>query len=494
MAARRRGAPFPADLASRVHRIRARTPRRAAALPASAAVCALAWSAAAGAQESAADSADHAGHAPHAAAPRAMLGAQAIGMVTRAAPALDGRTLVEGYLTQPVIMAHAAPAGGRLRLVGTIDFEGLTLRRGQLNAGAYGEGFVDRRHPHTLVHQAIASVQGAVPGARGVRASLAAGKGFVAFGTDDPMMRPFALFPVNHHLAQILERAVVVGGVRASRAAGSATLEGSLFNGDEPWSPWSWPRLGRFGDSWAVRATLAPSLASAGAPLELQASHARLTSPENPEGGGLDQRKSSLSARWASRGGGTYALVEWARTDEHRGARRAFRYQSVLAEGSARVRGVELAARAERTGRPEEERLLDLFRTVRPHLEQNVLGITEWRTVTVSAAVPLRPRGRLARAGARAAPFVEVARMAPRDVVRPSAFEPFLFYGARTLWSVNAGVRLGIGGHAMRMGRYGVLDEPAPVARPSPHAAPPVASPSAASSSSPSHRPAHTSP
>jgi hypothetical protein len=101
-------------------------------------------------------------------------------------------------------------------------------------------------------------------------------------------------------------------------------------------------------------------------------------SPEDPTGAGLDQRKSSLAARWASVTGapaGGYALVEWARTDERRGDRRAFRYQSVLAEASAwRPVGLgplgggalSLAARAERTGRPEEERLLDPFRTVRP--------------------------------------------------------------------------------------------------------------------------------
>ncbi len=454
----------------RVHRRAAE--RRASALRPSAAVCALAWAAAAGAQEHGAHgmasrpTADSAAHRGHGAAARVSVRAQAIGLVTRAAPALDDRTLVEGYLTQPLVMAHAALAGGRVSLLGTLDLEGLTLRRGQLNAGAYGEGYVDRRHPHTLLHEGIASVEGALFGARGVRASLAAGKGFVAFGTDDPMTRPFVTFPVNHHLSQILERALVIGALRADRGAGSATLEATLFNGDEPAGPWAWPHLDRFGDSWALRATLAPALALGGArPLELQGSVARLPSPENPDGGGLDQRKTSLAARWESPGGATYALVEWARTDEQRGARRAFRYQSVLAEGAVHLRALELAARAERTGRPEEERLFDPFRTVRPHYEQNVLGITEWRTVTVSAAARLPLVGALARAGAEAAPFVEVARMAPRDVIRPSTFEPLLFYGTRTLWSLSAGVRLGLGArHGGRMGRYGVLAGAIPAA------------------------------
>jgi hypothetical protein len=146
--------------------------------------------------------------------------------------------------------------------------------------------------------------------------------------------------------------------------------------------------------------------------------------------------------------------VEWARTDERRGARRAFRYQSVLAEGAAwrPVRGVglALAARAERTARPEEERLVDPFRTVRPHFESNVLGLTEWRILTVSAAA--HPR-----AGAfRLAPFVEAARARPRALVVPTVFEPASFYRSREQWTVAAGLRLGLGQPHGRMGRYGV--------------------------------------
>jgi len=52
--------------------------------------------------------------------------------------------------------------------------------------------------------------------------SLAAGKGFVPFGTDDPMTRPFAAYPVNHHLAQILERYVAIAAV----SAGPVIVEG----------------------------------------------------------------------------------------------------------------------------------------------------------------------------------------------------------------------------------------------------------------------------
>lgn len=410
------------------------------------------------------------------------LSAQAVALGTHAAPAYGGAARTETSLAQPVVMAQAPLAGGRVRLTATLDLEGLTLRGGQLNPGIYGEGFVDRRHPHTVAHELVASAEG---GRGGVRASLSAGKGFVAFGTDDPMVRPFVLFPVNHHLAQILERYVAVAGVRAGRPhLGDALLEATTFDGDEPQSPWRWPRLARFGDSWALRATLRPAFAgrsdpAAGdahgahaghaadpsprsrLPLELSASIARVPSPENPLGAGLDQHKASVAARWASGaplgaaglgipGRGAYALVEWARTDERRGARRAFRYESVLFEGALRHHGVEVGARWERTTRPEEERLVDPFRTVRPHNEFNVLGLTEWRTATTTVGVPVR-------AGAlRLLPFAEVARAVPREVLRPSAFEPRAFYGAAAVWTTVLGLRLGVGTPHARMGRYGV--------------------------------------
>ena len=60
--------------------------------------------------------------------------------------------------------------------------------------------------------------------------SLSVGKGFVPFGTDDPIVRPVIRYPVNHHLAQILERAVIIAAARH----GPAGIEAALFNGDEP--------------------------------------------------------------------------------------------------------------------------------------------------------------------------------------------------------------------------------------------------------------------
>jgi hypothetical protein len=387
-----------------------------------------------------------AAHAP-AAAVAWGLGAQAVGVVTRAAPALDGRALTEGYLTQPAMMAHLGTAGGRLALVGTVNLEGATLQRGELNTGIYGEGYVDRRHPHTYLHELVAS---AALSRGGARASLSAGKGFAPFGTDDPMMRPFVKYPVNHHLAQILERAVVIAAARG----GPLLVEAGAFNGDEPVTAGAPPRWRRFGDSWSARATLIPRPG-----VELQASGARVASPELAAGGGTDQRKASVSARVERRpaapGLARYALVEWARTGEYSAGRRSFAFGSWLAEGSLAWRGAQLAARAERTGRPEEERLADPFRAARPHTDASIIGSTRFEIGTLSFS---RPFTVCRAAGLRLAPLVEASLARATQLRRPSAFDPALFYGGRRLWNLSAGVAVAAGmpRAAHRMGRYGV--------------------------------------
>lgn len=363
-------------------------------------------------------------------------GAQAAAVTTHAAPAHAGEALTETVLTQPVLSVAARTWGGRIQLRGMANLEGLTLEGGELNPGAWGEGFVDRRHPHTLLHEAV----GTVELRRGrAAASLTLGKGFAPYGTDDPMARPFIKFPVNHHLAQILERAVVIGAVRY----GPAALEAGVFNGDEPEGPWDMPALGRLGDSWAARATVWP-----GAGLELSASHAWVNSPEHVGGAGLDRRMWSAAARWERQAGAwrLYGLAEWARADDlHLGERR-FRFESVLLEGSASNGGLGAALRLERTTRPEEERLADPFRTPRPHADFNILGQTRWTIATVRVQ---------AEPGRMAQPFVEAAYLRPVQAIRPSLFVPAEFYGARQLWSVAAGVRLAVGSGHGRMGRYG---------------------------------------
>ena len=85
------------------------------------------------------------------------IGAEATGVVTHESPAIHGRDLTEGYLTKPVIMGQLSPWGEVLSLKMTLDFEGSTIERGELNAGIYGEGYIDRRHPHTYLHELLLS-------------------------------------------------------------------------------------------------------------------------------------------------------------------------------------------------------------------------------------------------------------------------------------------------------------------------------------------------
>ncbi|HEU4721005.1 MAG TPA: hypothetical protein VFS59_06550, partial [Gemmatimonadaceae bacterium] len=230
--------------------------------------------------------------------------AQAIPVVTHAANTIGGASLTEFYLSQAAAMARGDLWRGHLRLEATLNAEGATMERGELSTGAFGEGYIDRRHPHTYLHEIVATGLGSVGP---VRYSVSAGRGFAAFGTDDPMMRPFEKYPINHHLAQILERAMVTGAMRA----GPAIVEASTFGGDEPTSATSMPTLRRFGDSWSVRGTLLPVPG-----LEMQASYARVASPEHVSGVGLDQWKRSTSARFISARGDRYVLGEWARTIE----------------------------------------------------------------------------------------------------------------------------------------------------------------------------------
>ncbi len=366
---------------------------------------------------------------------------QAIAVVTRAQPAIAGRQLTEGYVTQPLIMGHARLRGGRVSLFGTADLEGLTLRRGELNSGIFGEGYVDRRHPHTFVHEIVATIGAR---ARGTDLSLSAGKGFAPFGTDDPMTRPFVSFPVNHHLAQVLERAVAIARARA----GPLSLELGTFNGDEPVSPGSIPSLSRFGDSWSARLTFMPVSTT-----ELRASHGEVASPEDRGGKGMDQRKWSLAARHGSREGADgerYALVEWASTEYLSRGRAAFRFESVLGEAAAEWRGLLAAARLERTSRPEEERLTDPFRSVYPVADVQILGITRFTIGTLAL------RRRLGREqGYHIQPFVELSHAFAVAATRPAVFEPADFYGSQHLWSFSAGVRFDTGSSHHLMGRYG---------------------------------------
>ncbi|MBK6308701.1 MAG: hypothetical protein IPF47_24385 [Gemmatimonadetes bacterium] len=382
----------------------------------------------------------HAGTSHADSARRWSAGAMAIALGTRAQPAAFGRTATEGYLTQPMLFGNVQLAGGRLQAVGTLNLEGWTLGRGELNPGGYGEGFIDRRHPHTYLHEVML---GGMATRGPMAASLFAGKGFVPFGSDDPMVRPFVKYPVNHHIAQVMERVLVVGTLRLAPVA----LEVARFNGDEPEGPSDWPNAGRAMDSWAARLTALTPLG-----VELSASAAHVQSPEFATGEGLDQRKEAASLRLV-RPTGTlrYAMAEWGRTREGN-ARKAdiFSFSSWLAEGMVALEGVELSARVERTERPEEDRLDDPYRSVRPLLDFNILGRTRWHIVTVNVGAPPVRWGRL-----QLTPFAEGAWLRPRATTHPTALDPEVFYDASQLWMWSAGIRLHAGVMRPRFGRYG---------------------------------------
>ena len=355
-------------------------------------------------------------------------GVQAIPALTETNVVPGGRSLGELRVVQPAVMLHAAAFGDRLRLIGTVDFEKYTIPHGELSPGSWGESFEDRRHPHTLVHELML-----VGGGR--RLFAAAGKGFVPFGTDDPMSRPTVRFPVNHHLSQILERAVILTGVRV----GPALLEGALFNGDEPVSPGSWPAWDRFGDSWSARLTVTPLEG-----LEVQGSYAWVKSPEDRGGAAPADRKVSTSARWER--GRWYGEVEWARTAT---ADRAFIFHSVLVEGAITLGKNRPYVRLERSDRPEEERLFSSrFRTRRPLLDNSILGITRWTVLTAGDELDLK-WGRL-----RTTPFVEASWIGIARV-GGGVFDPQVFFGRTRGVALTLGVRLAAGMRMPRMGRYG---------------------------------------
>lgn len=373
-------------------------------------------------------------------------GASAAGMLVRIDPIDAGAARSGAYLTQPVLVAGASAAGGTLSLHAMVNLEGLTLADGELAPGAWGEGFIDKRHPHTYLHELVATVRG---GTAGVTASLSAGRGFAPFGTDDPMSRPLLRFPSNHHLAQIPERLVLIGAV----AVGPAVIEAGLFNGDEPTSATSLGSLDRFGDSFAARLTLRPVRA-----LELQGSWAAVASPEVAFGGGADQRKWSASARWRQplRDVEVTAFGEWARTtDEDRGVP-LYGFRAWLLELDARRGPWQAALRYEDATRPEEERTTDRFRSPRPHTDLHLLGITRWRTLLahVEWAAPLE---RL-----RVAPFVEAGRSRVEERTG-GIMQPETFFGDDVILAGAVGVRIGFGHAHGRMGRYGVAALPEPL-------------------------------
>ncbi len=373
-------------------------------------------------------------------ATRDSVSAMATVIATRTSPALAGKARSEVLITQPMLMFRGARWRSAVQFAAMLNAEHWTMPDGEPVAGIWGEGFIDRRHPHTIVHEAMLTGERRL---KRVRLSIAGGKGIVPFGTDDPMVRPMSKYPANHHFSQILERVQLVGAIRlGSRLA----VEVATFNGDEPAGPASAPVWRRFGDSRSARLSLWPIPT-----FEVQGSSAFVRSPEFGSGEGLDQQKSSASLRWTpTRAVVRYAFVEWARTEERYQKREIIGYGTVLAELLARHRWLTLAGRLERTSRPEEERLFDPFRTSRPPTDLTIKGVTRWRIATLHAGVRLPQTGRV-----HGTMFAEVAHARSTPLLRPILLDPEDTIGASAAWHASVGLRLGVGAMSARVGRYG---------------------------------------
>ena len=269
---------------------------------------------------------------------------------------------------QPTIMAHAGALSNRLRLAGArLNLEGLTIPDGELTPGAWGEGFIDRRHPHTYVHELMLTRTERIcrPDWRDPGSSLAAGRGSPRSAPTIRWSRPPLRYPVNHHLAQILERAVVIGGCpgRAGRCSRPA-----LFNGDEPERPGQWPNISRLGDSWSGRAhrPAAPKLELQGSrtPSTLTRASARLRN--RPAASGAYRAAGTARCR-------TAPGLRPGRVGPDLGGRGVLRLSTASWPKVHGPRGLSrLHYRFERTERPEEERHPGPVPVVRPHLENSI--------------------------------------------------------------------------------------------------------------------------
>ncbi len=375
-------------------------------------------------------------------------------IVTIGAPGEEGSPLKETelYLTQPAAMMNIESPGQRLVLRTTLNFEGLTLADGELTFGGWGEGFIDRRHPHTLLHELMLSLN--LWDAAGGALSLSAGRGFAPYGTDDPMARPGLKYPTNHHLSQILERWTV----NAVYLRDGWSIEAGLFGGAEPEGPYDLSNIESFGDSWSAR--LAKRWGGGMGPMaEWEASASYGSVAETHDG---EKERTALwnaalrHARPLRDGrGAIYALIEASLSEpQHEDG-----YFSVLGETRLEVGRHQPYARLELASRPEYPRDGAAGTTgfFRYDHDADPIGATRWLIGTVAYAAELTGYPVSVR------PFAEAQFHGVR--ADRGGIEPETLFGTDSFWSVSLGARMFFGGDAMRMGSYGVLDAMTAMAR-----------------------------
>ena len=353
------------------------------------------------------------------------------------------------YLTQPAVMANLASPGSRLVLRTTLDFEAWTQPEGELTYGGWGEGFIDKRHPHTLVHEAMLSYN--AWSAPGGSFSISAGKGFAPYGSDDPMSRPSVKFPTNHHLSQILER-FTVNAVYLHRSG--LSLEAGLFGGDEPEDPYDFSNIESFGNSFSARITqrLGDGFGPF-APWEVSASYARVAEDHHESTSVTHLLNAAVRHEKQYPFGRVYGMVEASRS-EVGGPEQG--YSALLAEtrvGLGSEGRYQPYYRIELSTRPEYRRdgapgAPEFFRYDHDHAE--VTGASQWLINTIGYGVAL------GGAPVEAMPFVELQHSRVRR--ERGDVDPAALFGRDAFWSATAGFRLYFGGGKMRMGSYGVLD------------------------------------
>ena len=363
------------------------------------------------------------------------------------------------YLTQTAAMLHLTAPGGRWSLRVTPNFEAWTLEEGEITPGAWGEGYLDRRHPHTVLHEAV--ISWSLP-ERGI--SVSAGKGFAPYGTPDPMSRPGSKYPTNHHLSQILERWVVSAAWRA----GAWSLEAGVFGGTEPQDPHDFGNITSFGDSWSARVGYA-----FGRGLRATASYGSVLEPPEPQNpipglppepdGSHPRARSKLFnvavAQDASLGPGRLEWLVESSRESHSGAEHGF--WALLAEARLDTGRSLPYFRAEYAARPEFARFgapgSDDF--YRYGLDDEAIGGNIWWVATAGYA------RRLTAGHFQLRPFMEAQWIRIREDW--GGFPPAELYGTDDGWILNAGFKIYWGGDPMPMGSYGVLD---PMGGATPHA------------------------